>query len=243
MQKNGCAGSLRRGPVRKAMLERPTPVNYLRIRPDNFRKEYSHLLLLLFWPMHGLFFYALERLYKVDDYIEIYSPLDDLIVFNEWFVLPYLFWFVFLFGMHVYTLLFDVAAFKRMMYFTIFTYGVTLVIYLLFPTCQNLRPETFARDNFLTRFMAAFYRYDTNTNVCPSIHVLGSFAVQFASLDTKRFRTIGWQVFFIGTTLLICLSTVHLKQHSVLDVFAALPLCAIGYFLFYRKKKARQQAA
>jgi len=195
------------------------------------------LWLLLFWPVHGILFYFLEKLYKVDDYIEVYCPLDDLIPFCEWFVLPYIFWFVLLFAMQVYTLFCDVPAFRRMMYFTMFTYGVTLIIYSIFPTCQNLRPQVFPRVNALTRFLADFYAYDTNTNVCPSIHVLGSVAVLFASWDTKRFRTKAWKWAFGVVTLLICLSTVHLKQHSFVDVLAALPLCALGYWLVYRKKK------
>ena len=30
-----------------------------------------------------------------------------------------------------------------------------------------------------------------------------------------------------------------MKQHSILDVLAALPLCAIGYYLAYRKTPKR----
>jgi len=41
--------------------------------------------------------------------------------------------------------------------------------------------------------------------------------------------------------ILICLSTVFLKQHSVLDVIAAIPVCIIGYYLcFVRKAKKRK---
>ena len=46
-------------------------------------------------------------------------------------------------------------------------------MFALYPTCQNLRPEVFARDNVLTRLMAWFYTCDTSTNVCPSLHVCG----------------------------------------------------------------------
>ena len=45
--------------------------------------------------------------------------------------------------------------------------------------------------DLLTRFTAKLYAADTNTNVCPSIHVIGSFAVYFAARDIRRFRAKG----------------------------------------------------
>ena len=38
-------------------------------------------------------------------------------------------------------------------------------------------------------------------------------------------------------TILICISAVFMKQHSVLDIFAAIPICILGHFLFFRKEK------
>ena len=68
-------------------------------------------------------------------------------------------WFVFLIGTLVYTFFVDVPAFRRMMYFVIVTYTITVLIYLFFPTCQNLRPEAFVRNNLLTRFIELFYSF------------------------------------------------------------------------------------
>lgn len=52
------------------------------------------------------------------------------------------------------TLRYDIAAFRRMMYFIMLTYSISLVIFFLFPNCQQLRPASFPRDNVLTRFLA-----------------------------------------------------------------------------------------
>lgn len=217
----------------------PAPVvDYRKLRFHNLNSdEYKHLKLLLYWPLYGLLFLFVERFYPVDHYITMYCPLDDRIPFCEWFLIPYLFWFAYLIGMCLYTLLYDIDAFKKMMKFIIFTYSVTIIIYLLWPTCQELRPVTFERDNILTRFMAGFYQFDTNTNVCPSIHVIGSMAVLFASYHCKGIQSVGWKIAFTVTCVLICLSTVFLKQHSVLDVIAALPICAIAYYLCFLMKK------
>ena len=77
------------------------------------------------------------------------------------------------------------------------------------------------------------YDFDTNTNVCPSIHVLGSLAVCFAGLHSRTLRGWGWKLFFVVSTVLISLSTVFLKQHSIIDVFAALALGAVCYVLVF----------
>ena len=149
------------------------------------------------------------------------------------FIIPYLLWFVAVAGILVYTLLFDIKSFRRFMWFIILTYSAAILIYLLFPTCQQLRPEAFARDNVFTCFLGWFYTFDTNTNVCPSIHVLGAVAVLATAWHARGLSTPAWRGALTVLTVLICLSTVFLKQHSALDVAAALPLCAIAYRLVF----------
>ncbi len=195
--------------------------------------EFSHVKLLLFWPAFGLAFLFAERFYPVAHYYAMHCALDDLIPFNEWFLIPYLFWFVYLIGALAYTFFFDVPNFRKMMWFVIFTYSVTLAIYLLFPTCQLLRPAVFPRDNVLTRFIARFYVFDTNTNVCPSLHVIGSIASLFGLWGSPRFSSRGWRIASGTAAFFVSISTVFMKQHSILDVFAALPICLVGYWLCY----------
>ena len=155
--------------------------------------EFSHLKLLLFWPVYGLIFQLLEHGCGQTFHL-VYTGLDDKIPFCELFVIPYYFWFVFLIGMLLYTLFFDVQEFRRYMWYIILTYSVTCLIYVVYPTYQNLRPPVLPRDNVLTRIVSGLYAFDTNTNVCPSLHVTGSFAVFFASLHCKRFQTAGWRL-------------------------------------------------
>ena len=213
----------------------PSPVvDYRKLRLQNLGSDtYRHLLLLIFWPVFGILFAYVERYYPVEYYTPMHSVLDDYIPFCEWFVLPYLFWFVYLAGMLLYTVIYDIDAYKKMMWFIIITYSITLIIYLIWPTCQELRPSAFERDNIFTRIMDSYYQFDTNTNVCPSLHVIGAVVVQFTFLHLQGKKHIGWHIAFIITTILICLSTVFLKQHSIVDLFAAVPVCALGYVLSF----------
>lgn len=216
---------------------------YKDLRPSNIKSaKYKHLLLLLYWPIYGLFFFTVERIWPhiwkavTGDtliYQDVFCSWDNYIPFCEWFIIPYWFWFVFLVGMILYGLLFDIQAFRHFSWFVICTYTLTIVIYFLWPNQQSLRPTDIPRDNILVDLVRGLYNFDTNTNVCPSIHVLGSFAVCFAGLHSKRLGGWGWKVFFIVSTVLISLSTVFLRQHSVIDVFTALALCALCYPLVF----------
>ena len=173
----------------------------------------------------------------------MHCALDDAIPFSEWALIPYLLWFVYLIGALAYTFFQDVPAFRRMMRFVIVTYTAATVVYFIYPTQQLLRPEAFAHDNALTRAVAWFYTFDTNTNVCPSIHVLGSVAAMFGLLDCRKLQK-PWVKFAVCViALLICASTVFMKQHSILDVLAAVPLCLLGHYLCYQRADEPSTAA
>ena len=134
--------------------------------------QFRHLKLLLFWPIFSLVFCYLENYRPTVYYAPMRCALDHWIPFCKWFVIPYAFWFLFVGGMLLYTLFYNIPAFRRMMWFIILTYSFALVTYLLFPNCQHLRPTLLGGD-LLTRFTAKLYAADTNTNVCPSMHVIG----------------------------------------------------------------------
>ena len=226
----------------KKIFSKPM-VDYRRLRFSNINsEEYRHVWYLLYWPVYGLLFLFVERFYSVGSYHVMHCRADDWIPFCELFLIPYLLWFVCLVGIHLYTLLYDIRNFKRMMRFIMITYSFAILVYLLYPTCQELRPATFARDNLLTRFMAAFYRFDTNTNVCPSIHVIGSLAVLFTALHCRGLGPASKAALAV-LAVLMCISTVFLKQHSLIDVAAAIPVCLLAYvFCFHTPaRRARLQ--
>lgn len=211
-------------------------VDYRRFRPGKLNTpEFQHLRLLLFWPLFGILFYLAERGNLTSTYFPMYCALDDKVPFCEWFLIPYLFWFVFLAGMHLYLLLFDVPLFEDFMRYIIVTYSAGLIIFFLFPTCQYLRPAVFPRDNILTQILGAFYAFDTSTNVCPSLHVVGSLAVTFAGWRCQRLQSLNWKLFFGIAGLLISISTVFVKQHSCIDLAAGLIICVLAYPLIYGK--------
>ena len=214
------------------------PVDYRRLSLRSILfGEHRYLNWLWYWLFYGIAFYALERLYTPAVWHPVSCALDAFVPFCEYFVFPYVFWFVFIIGMLAYTVFFEPQAFRGMMKFIVFSYTAALIIYFVYPNCQNLRPHSFTEPNVLTDFMRAYYVFDTNTNVCPSLHVIGSAAVAATAWNTERFGTKAWRVVFCLVAFVISISTVFLKQHSVLDLAFALPVCAGAYGVAFGKKK------
>ena len=200
--------------------------------------QYRHIWFLLFWPIFALRYMIIEGVNPVGQFHLIHCPLDDMIPFQELFLIPYALWYVGVIGMHVYTLVYDVDAFKKYTKFLIFSMSTSTAIFILYPSHQDLRPVDFPRENYLTQIVRILYRIDTSTNVFPSEHVIGALAVFSSYLHTKGLRSPGKTVAFTIMTILVCLSTVFLKQHSILDIVAALPICAVAYIACYSKESA-----
>ena len=54
---------------------------------------------------------------------------------------------------------------------------------------------------------------------------------------SKTIKSKALKIFVTILSVLICLSTVFLKQHSIIDIFAALPICFVAYRLYYVNDK------
>ena len=209
-------------------------VNYKDFRLNKLNTpEYRHLLLLLYYPLYLLIYIFTEK-YIVATHL-MHCFIDDIIPFCEYFIIPYVFWYIYVIGAIVFSMFYDVETFKKTMKFIIFTYTLASLIIILYPNYQDMRPVVFERDNIFTKIMGLIYATDTNTNVFPSVHVIGSFAALLGFWNLKMFKSIGWKILFIFITISICASTMFLKQHSFLDFLGALPICAIGYVLFFWK--------
>lgn len=222
----------------------PLSADYSHFRWSRIHEEqYRHLWLLLFWPVYLIRYGILTFLTPGRDCAAVWCALDDRIPFLEAFVIPYILWYGFIVGMHIWLMLFDVPTFKRYSKFLLIAMGTSTLTYLIYPTCQNLRPGSFPRENALSWIVGIIYAVDSNANVCPSEHVIGALAVLAAAWNTKTLRP--WAK---GTVtllaVLISASTVFIKQHSAVDVLMALILCALVYPICYmtgREKRPRKR--
>ena len=195
---------------------------------------FRHLKLLWAWPVYFAMYFLTENLIPPERLHTVHCALDDIIPFNEVFVIPYVFWYLLVAFTLLWFALYNVDGFRKLMTFLIVTQVVAVAIYILWPSQQLLRPEVFPRQNLLSQIVGFLYAFDTNTGVCPSLHV--AYYLGIASVWLKeRSASAGWKVFVVVAVILICLSTAFIKQHSVVDFFTAIPVCLLAeYIAFHR---------
>ena len=215
-----------------------------RLRSIN-QPEFAHLKLLLGWVVYFVFYFLTENLIPVESCHLIHSALDERIPFNEFFFIPYCFWYLLIVISLGYFALYDIPNFRNLQIFITITQVVAMTVYILYPSYQDLRPTEFVRDNFFTHLAALIYRADTPTGVCPSLHVAYSLGIGSCWLKEKQAGKV-WKAFVVFSVIVISLSTAVVKQHSVIDIAAALPLGLLAEILVFKdywKDKFRRRKA
>lgn len=200
-----------------------------------FFYQYRHALAFLYLPFYLLCFFYLENR-NTKNYHVIKLNLDDLIPFNEWFIIPYLLWFGYIAVTVLYFFFTNKRDFFRLCLFLFTGMTICLIIYYFWPNGHHLRQDLtkLGRENIFTQMVAHLYSVDTSTNVCPSIHTLNSIGACIAIFHSNALKNKHWiRSSALLLTIAICLSTVFLKQHSIFDVFCAIALSLVMYRISY----------
>lgn len=200
-----------------------------------FFNRNKHFLFILYLPVYLYCFVWLEARDDVPFTI-IHCFIDDLIPFCDVFIIPYLSWFFYVVAVLLFLSLQreHIEDFYRCAVTLVLGMSTCLLIYFLFPNAQNMRPTEFAHPNIFTDIIGLIYSSDTDTNVLPSIHVYNSVAIHVAFAESNKMRTHKYlRTASLVLCILICLSTMFLKQHSFLDVITAVLLYCVYYAVVY----------
>lgn len=205
-------------------------------------KENKRLRLMVGYGIFYLICFFLLENREVPIYV-VSCKWDQYIPFCEYFVIPYFYWFVYMAFAMVYFVLLTKDKEESKKFLLNFVAGMTifLLVSFLYPNGHTLRPEL-VRDNLCTKIVGLLHSMDTPTNILPSMHVYVTVACSIALLRQKelhRYRGFRTTVWLSG--ILIVLSTVFLKQHSVVDVILALLLNLLCYGMIYKKDWRRKK--
>ncbi|KWW20681.1 phosphoesterase [Peribacillus simplex] len=186
-------------------------------------------------PLHPLWYLLLlvvtSSIYSIINQssghaVDVTTIIDGEIPFIKEFVVPYLLWYPYIYGLLIYYCFVD-----RKHYFVALGSLVSgkLICFLIYCLWQSTvpRPEVMGNDIF-AHLMRVVYSHDQPVNCLPSIHVLTTFIMMI--VVHKRREQHKWEhagVTAFGT--LIILSTLFTKQHAVLDVLAGI-LLACGMY-------------
>ncbi len=196
--------------------------------------RFSHVKLLAGWIAYFALYFLTENLIPLEKCHVIHGFLDDVIPFREGFVIFYVGWYLLVFGALAYTFFYDVENFKKMQVYIMITQALAMLCYILYPSVQDLRPAVFPRQNIFTWLLGIIYAFDTPSGVCPSLHVAYSIGILSVGLKDKTLPA--WlKAALTVFVVMVCLAVCFVKQHSSLDVLAALPVCLIAELAVYGK--------
>ncbi len=202
-------------------------------------------------PTYAIIPLALALIVNMTVYAGV-SALRDLLTFSSLetpldraipFVAPFVLFYVLAFVQWVLNYIFIAREGKEVCYQFAFGDIIAKIIcfffFLFLPTtlARPDVPET-GLCNQLVRFI---YQMDAPVNLFPSIHCLESWCCIHAALRLKKLPR--W---YLGVTIVMSLgvfaSTLFIKQHVIVDVFAGIAVFEIGYYfagwLLSKKKKA-----
>lgn len=212
-------------------------------RIKSWVSDHPVLFAFIFFAFYFSGFFLLEQLVTQPTYL-IGCALDDLIPFCEWFIFPYGAWFVLIPWALITLLLYDRKNYFYLCGVMFSGMALCLVLYALFPNGVDLRPGQIAADNIAASLVRMIWAVDTSNNVCPSIHVATTVAIFLAVQRSRIWKHRRLVVGGCGLlTVLICMATVFLKQHSVIDVACGVALSLALHLVFRRAGERQLQPA
>ena len=188
----------------------------------------------LYFLLYLSAFNFLETQISMPRVLLVHCRLDDLIPFCKYAILPYFAWFAWI-PFTLFYLLWKAPRedFWRLCLPLFGGMTIALACYVILPTGLNLRPCYVPGTDIFARAVRFLYSTDTPINVCPSIHVFNSVTLMLAYyrsaiFDAPRRRWMRPAAMVLCVS--ISLSTILLKQHSVIDVvFGLLLALALDY--------------
>ena len=189
-------------------------------------------------------FFWVESLTPAGGFHIIHTAIDDMIPVMEGFIIPYALWLPYLVIGMIAIAIRSRSISRKTSYMLMAGMTLFIIISLAYPNALELREQLPDRNNIFMDCIAYLHSIDTPTDVLPSLHVYDALAVaagiHFAFKDRKF-------LLFLSDILclLIILSTVFIKQHSIIDVISAfiifIPVLIVFCFVIKPVNKAQEK--
>lgn len=164
---------------------------------------------------------------------ELNTMFDEVIKFNSVFIIPYLYWYIYIVIGFIVILIQSRENYMRTFLSFFIGMGICYCIYYFYPT-KIIRPEV-SNTSMLNYLVNIIYCVDRPVNCFPSLHVLTTyFIMRYTKYEKTKKKFYYTQI--VG--ILIILSTVFVKQHFVVDVIGAM---VIGEVIIYFMNKVNDE--
>ncbi len=195
----------------------------------NKKNKITTLLLAGSVPFNTLVYQGGRLIAKDLPHINMTTPLDAWIPVLSWTVLIYWgiavpFWII-NYCLCSYYDKYDSQSFVLSHYIG---HAVCFLFFVLLPTTMQ-RPEL-AGSTLFDRLLILVYQSDRADNLLPSIHCFTSWLCWIGTRKNPRIP-IWYQYVSLMIAIAICLSTLTVKQHVIVDVIAGIVLAELSYYI------------
>ena len=188
-----------------------------------------HLIPIAVWFVIYMGLFGFLEIVPPKDVHLIHCALDDRIPNMAVFIYPYVSWFPYIVVCAVLAIKnLDDRQFKKAV--LVLTTGMNIFLFIsyVWPTGLDLRENIVYDFHTLSGNLLKFVQtVDTPKSVFPSMHVYVTLVLQY-TLEMQKKLVPAWEI-WVGRVLavLIVLSTMFTKQHSAVDVTAAIVMFAV----------------
>ncbi|WP_411333092.1 phosphatase PAP2 family protein [Metabacillus indicus] len=186
----------------------------------------------LVFPLLGLMYEFLNE--RQTNAVDMTAQADAYIPFVPVFILPYIIWYVYMFGFLLYFWWRDSHIYWKTVIALTAGELICFGVYFFFQSTVP-RPEL-TGDGFLIHLVSVIYQNDQPFNCFPSIHVLTTFIIMLVLPKLKLSRMVSFLSQLTG--ILIILSTLFVKQHVIYDVIASIALGLSLWYVLFELKRA-----
>lgn len=197
--------------------------------------KYKHAWVFIYMIPYLLWYFGLQHWRGDVVFVDVYTSIDKMLPFVPLFIWPYIYWYLFVVVTVLYLFFVDTSDFYKNVAFLFIGMTICLIIFSIFPTSYDHRPINWEADPISSFFINSIYTADKCQNVFPSIHVYNSIGCAIAVVKHEGFKnnkTIKGVA--IISAILITLSTMLIKQHSIMDALSAGVLAIIMYIFVYK---------
>ena len=195
-------------------------------------KDYILNMFLVFGTSAFLYFIIKQF---IPSYHLITLTVDDKIPLIPFFIIFYSIWYPYLFVVFYFIFQKDKDKFKSLIKKYILCAVIADLCFVIYPTMVS-RPEVNGFNSLVSLMLYITYISDIPVNCFPSLHCTFALLVMYAVTFDKNMNKV-FRILVGIISPLICLSTIFVKQHSIIDVVGALFLSCIVYVDFKKKNR------
>lgn len=183
-------------------------------------------------------FFWVESLEHGGNFHIIHTAIDDMIPVVEVFIIPYALWLPYLCISMIAIAVRSRSISRKTSYMLMAGMTLFIIISLVYPNMLELRAAIPDRENIFMDLIIYLHTIDTPTDVLPSLHVFDALVVAAGlhmAFKDKKLLIVLSDILVV----LIILSTMFIKQHSIIDVISAvvmfIPILAAALLIKAKK--------